>query len=175
METISPQASPTGSISPPVTPFSIALPHTFALPPLKTLPTWNRNRFKDDKTRSIPKNKNIKVELIGQIGKIENCTQASPSSDALDKRKSSSLDRIPTASSEKVLPPTRGSANKKIDSNINRLKKTYDKKIIFLENSHQEVLSNLHQELETMKSQNRGEFFHIRFFLILLYFFSNSS
>jgi len=143
METISPQASPTStSISPPVTPYSIALP--YALPPLKTLPTWNRNKFKDSKisklVRSVPKNKNIKVELIGQI---ENCTQTSPP--AFTSRE--------TLSSPKTT--CRKSAN--IHNNgISNIKKSYDRKVSFLESNHKEVLTNLHRELERMKIENKA-------------------
>jgi len=97
------------------------------------MPTWNRNKFKDGKLlRPVPKNKNIKVKLIGQIGHIENCTQTS----------------IPTKSS--------ASCSRKSANSSGREKQSFDKKIVFLQTSHNEVLSKLHQELEKVKIQNKA-------------------
>lgn len=156
MATISPRSPTiTTSVTPPVTPF---MQHAYVLPPLKTLPTWNRNKFKDGNLlRPVQQNKNsnLKVELIGHIEHSENCTQTSP---LAPLSLTPPVDVLPNilsnVDSHKVLQ-----GNKQCTescSTSNKLKQSFDKKIVFLETIHKEVLSSLHKELEMVKRQNKA-------------------
>lgn len=138
METISPDTSPTlMSNSPPLTPMDFAL-NKHMLPPLNSLPTWNRTKFTVNNRkiiRSIPKDKNIKVEFINNDLMVNRETQTSPP-------KPTSKDSLSSSSSDSL--PRKGK------------QKLYEKKIVFLQTTHEEVLTRLHRELETLKNENKG-------------------
>ena len=137
METISPDASPTLiSNSPPLTPMDFAL-NKHMLPSLNSLPTWNRTKFTVNNRkiiRSIPKDKNIKVEFINNDLMVNRETQTSPPKPASKDSLSSSSDSLPRRGKQKL----------------------YEKKIVFLQTTHEEVLTRLHRELETLKNENKG-------------------
>jgi len=145
METISPDHQS----SPPLTKFNITItPHQQILPPLKSLPSWNRTKFGVRKpvdsviAKSINR-RNPTANLIKNTSdQAEQFTQTSP----LSSRQSSSSS-IGSRRSLKVSTPI---AKRKAG-----LKTSYEKKIIFLQSAHSEILTDLHQEVEQLKAENK--------------------
>jgi len=145
METISPDHQS----SPPLTKFNITItPHQHILPPLKSLPSWNRSKFGVRRpvesviAKSVNK-RNPTANLIKNTSEqAEQFTQTSP----LSSRQSSSSS-IGSRRSLKVSTPI---AKRKAG-----LKTSYEKKIIFLQSTHSEILTDLHREVEKVKAENK--------------------
>ena len=152
METISPNISPPLiSNSPPLTPMDFTL-NKHMLPPLNSLPTWNRTKFTVNNRkiiRSIPKDQNIKVEFINNDLMMNRETQTSPPKPTSKDSLSSSSDSLPMRGKQKL----------------------YEKKIVFLQTTHEEVLTRLHRELETLKNENKGTEKAL-YFILFRYLFS---
>lgn len=148
METISPDHQyPSKVISPPLTPFNITIAsHQQILPPIKSLPTWNRTKLGIRRAAGpIPLNRNnknpIKTEVKSQ--QFEQCTQTSRASTR-------------QSSVSSVEAPTCKSPVEK-----NKLKSAYEKKIVFLQSNHEHMLTKLHNELEELKAENKDLNFHL--------------
>ena len=146
METISPDHQS----SPPLTKFNITItPHQHILPPLKSLPSWNRTKFGVRKPaesvilKSV-KRRNPSTNLIKSTPEqTEQFTQTSP----LSSRQSSSS----STGSRRSLKVSTPIAKRKAG-----LKTSYEKKIIFLQSAHSETLTDLHREVEKLKEENKG-------------------
>ncbi|XP_057295624.1 uncharacterized protein LOC130624071 isoform X2 [Hydractinia symbiolongicarpus] len=138
MNAVSMNLSPTSSASPPVTP--VPLFHGNSLLPIKSFPTWNRTGLKNNKEIShITKNKNLQTMLVSCLNKAEVMTQTSPPSS------SNSSDQMPLHS-----------IHENQDSNTKEIRRTYEKRILFIQANHQRVLLNLQRELEKLKLQNKA-------------------
>ena len=157
METISPDHQS----SPPLTKFNITItPHQHILPPLKSLPSWNRTKFGVRKpTESVilksVNRRNPSTNLIKSTSEqTEQFTQTSP----LSSRQSSSS----STGSRRSLKVSTPIAKRKAG-----LKTSYEKKIIFLQSAHSETLTDLHREVEQLKEENKGNC--KKFFIVFVY------
>ncbi|XP_066913867.1 early endosome antigen 1-like [Clytia hemisphaerica] len=161
METISPDHQVIVSTPPPLTtPFNLSInsnTHQHILPPIKSLPSWNRHRIGLAKPCNPIISKNIENFNTGSIRSVpltkqsvlsEQCTQTS----AQSSRQSSSS----SLSSSKQTPPRTSGSSRKHD-----LKSLYDKKIVFLQTSHGEVLGDLQEEVDQLKLENKGLQFNL--------------
>lgn len=136
--------SPSSSVSPPISPikvFSQPGPH---LPPLKSLPLWNRtglekNRFIRSITKDSPENTKTEIFLSHLTNKS---TQTSPPSTAIGNISQYYSERQDGKSHL-------GDGNATV---------VPDKKLYFLQAEHEGVLKKLHIEMENLKSKNRGSY-----------------
>jgi len=134
--------SPSSSVSPPISPIKVFSQPGISLPPLKSLPVWNRtglekNRFIRSITKDSPESTKTEILLSHLTNKS---TQTSPPSTALGN-----------------IPP-RHSEIRHIDkhhSGDGSAAMGTDRKLYFLQAEHEGVLKKLHIELENLKSKNR--------------------
>lgn len=159
METISPDHQSSIGTPPPLSKFSVTItPHQHILPPIKSLPSWHRTKFGLRKTvepanTQIARKRNPSSGFTNKSALSEQFTQTSP----LSSRQSSTLSSGSASSSKSSIKPSSSSSSspstKKKQGNLKNL---YDKKIVFLQSTHSEVLAGLHKELEQLQFANKG-------------------
>jgi len=155
METISPEL-PKNVSSPPLSPFNITIAqHQHILPPIRSLPSWNRTKLGIKRTTEpigknlVKEKQHTTIKLVST--QLEQCTQTSRESS-----RQSSVSSASRLSYSKTKNTTHSAGN---------LKSLYEKKIIFLQSTHSEVLKDLQEELDQLKSQNKGLAYFLIFFL----------
>ena len=136
--------SPSSSVSPPISPIKVFSQPGATLPPLKSLPLWNRtslekSRFIRSITKDSPENTKTEIFLSHLTSKG---TQTSPPSTAIGNI------------SQQNGEHRQDIYNRVGNGNASTIP---DKKLYFLQAEHEGVLKKLHIELENLKSKNRGD------------------
>ena len=137
--------SPSSSVSPPISPIKVFSQPGHPLPPLKSLPLWNRtglekSRFIRSITKDSPENTKTEIFLSHLTNKS---TQTSPPGTAI-------------GSISQYHGELRQDGKGHIGDGSAAI--VPDKKLYFLQAEHEGVLKKLHIELENLKSKNRGSY-----------------
>ena len=130
------QISPAGSVSPPISPIKFVHP-TSSLPPVRNIPTWNRTSLGHGRTKvltSITKDIYSSAENELGIQNLSKSTQTSPPPNHDRNNHSPSVNK----------------------SGISSNSSGIDKKLIFIQTRHEDILNKLHSEVERLKNENKG-------------------
>ena len=137
--------SPCSSASPPISPIKLFHQPSSCLPPLKNLPVWNRpglekNRF----IRSITKDSQERGRAELLLSHLSSKgTQTSPPGTAV------------TANNFRLSGHPSDLTN---DTEIShhRPSVTANKRLYFVQSEHEHVLDRLHEEIDKLKTENKG-------------------